>query len=253
MDLPLLLRGAKLARDEKSFRRSNELSTIERDALDKEANPKFSEQSKELKIILLTCCIGAIVQGWTQASIIGANLQWPHVLNVPDTSWRFGIVNAITYFSASFAGSWLSDPFNEYFTGRRGALFVAGVFTLVGSVGSAFTNSWQALLACRLVLGIGYGAKASVVPIFESEVAPPRIRGRLLVSWQTFTAVGILLSSAVNLLFHGPRDSDKDCPLDMNSTMDGDNWRCNVAWRLQIGSCLLPAIPLLVLAFVCSE
>ncbi|KAF2097111.1 hypothetical protein NA57DRAFT_77366 [Rhizodiscina lignyota] len=251
----LLLRGALLAQDEQRFKRGEYApSQIESAALDREEDPKFSEQTKELKVILLTCCVAAVVQGWSQASITGANLQWPVEFGLRkslcgpiDQIWIFGIVNAVTYFAASVLGAWVSDPFNEYFMGRRGALFVAALFTIGASIGSAFTVSWQTLFICRLFLGIGYGAKASVVPIFEGEVAPAQIRGRLLVSWQTFTAVGILLSSGFNLIFHAPgADKNDACNF-------ADGWRKEVAWRLQVGSTIIPAIPLLFLAFVCSE
>lgn len=66
------------------------------------------------------------------------------------------------------------------------------------------------------------GAKASVVLILESEVAPARIRGRLLVWWQTFTALGIFLGNAANVIL-------------------------NRSWRWQTGCAFIP------LVFVCSE
>ena len=177
--------------------------------------------------------MAAIAQGWDQASLTGANLLWPADLHVDikksqGARWIFGGVNAIAYFAASSAGAWLSDPLNEYFYGRRGALFVAGLFSFVGVVGSAFCHNWQALFGCRFLVGIGMGAKASVVPILESEVAPARIRGRLLVSWQTFTALGIFLGSAANIILHN-------------------------YWRWQTGSAFIPAVILLTLVFVCSE
>jgi hypothetical protein len=262
LDEELLVRGARLAQDDVLFKASGNLSRIEKEALRKEENPKLKEQSKELNIVLLTCCIGAIVQGWSQASIIGANLQWPYAFDLQEdykdlgtikNFWIFGGVNAITYFAASSIGAWLSDPLNEYFWGRRGALFIASFFTFAASIGSAFTYSWKTLFVCRLFLGIGYGAKASVVPIFESEVSPPNTRGKLLVSWQTFIAVGILLGSAVNLVFHGPQNVSPPGPAVLGYPVFDDNWRQNVAWRLQVASCAIPAIPLLFLAFSCSE
>jgi len=72
------------------------------------------------------------------------------------------------------------------------------------------------------------GAKASVVPIFESEIAPARIRGRLLVSWQTFTAFGIFLGNAANLIVRH-------------------------SWRWQTASGFIPALILLIMVFMCSE
>lgn len=232
VDVELLKRGALLARDRDEFMEDNILSSVERRALLREEKPKFWQQTRELKTVLLTCCIGAIVQGWAQTNINGANPFWPTDLGLDvDTTqgnWIFGLVNSSTFFAASLVGGWLSDPLNEHFFGRRGALAVAGIFSLAASIGSAYTQSWLALFFCRCLQGIGMGAKAAVVPIFESEVSPARIRGRLLVSWQTFTAFGIFLGSSFNLIF-------------------------NTSWRLQIGSAFIPTIPLLCLVSICSE
>ncbi|OCK80630.1 putative galactose-proton symport [Lepidopterella palustris CBS 459.81] len=236
LDVNLLIRGARLARDPELFEASGDLSNIERSALQREKTSGFWQQPKALRVIILTCCIGAIVQGWVQSSIAGANLQWPsefHLnvdINNPYTHdvWIFGAVNAITYFSASAVGAWLSDPLNEYVYGRRGAVFVAALFTFGFTIGSAYTRSWRSLFACRFGVGIGMGAKASVVPIWESEVAPARIRGRLLLTWQTFTALGIFLGNAANLVVYN-------------------------RWRLQIVSPVIPAVVLLVLVLVCYE
>ena len=64
VDVELLKRGALLARDQDGFMQEHQddLSLIEKKALLKEENPKLSEQTRELKVVLLTCCIGAIVQ-----------------------------------------------------------------------------------------------------------------------------------------------------------------------------------------------
>jgi hypothetical protein len=56
VDIELLKRGALLARDRDGFMEDHFLSSVERRALSREENPK------ELKAILLTCCIGAIIQ-----------------------------------------------------------------------------------------------------------------------------------------------------------------------------------------------
>jgi MFS family permease len=104
----------------------------------------------------------------------------PHNKN----TWIFGAVNAITYFSASIVGAYISDPLNGRFLGRRGALFVAGLFGFASVIGSAYSSNWKQLFTTQFLLAIGIGAKASIVPIFESEVLPASKRGRLLISWQ---------------------------------------------------------------------
>ena len=192
VDVDILIRGGRLARAEEIFKARGNLSDVENAALQKEKSTRFWEESKELRVILLACTMGSITQGWVQGAIVGANQSWPaafglsigsssHSEQQSDTAdiWKFGATNAIVYFAASFAGALLCDPLTEIFVGRRGALFVAGITTFTASIGSAFTHSWQALLACRFVLGVGMGAKSSVVPVYESEISPARLRGKL--------------------------------------------------------------------------
>lgn len=99
-------------------------------------------------------------------------------------------------------------------------------------VGSALCQTWQQLLACRAILGIGMGLKASVVPVFAAEVSPPHIRGSLVMNWQIMDALGIFLGFTANLAV---------------SRIGED------AWRWQTASSVLPTIVLLTLIFVCSD
>lgn len=89
-----------------------------------------------------------------------------------------------------------------------------------------------------------------MVPIFVSEAAPPNSRGRLLMSWRTFTVLGLLLGGSVNLVFHGPHDVYSQEMVDARSIAHGDVWRQKVAWRLQIA---FPAALLLCMLLICPE
>ena len=102
----------------------------------------------------------------TQGAIVGPNQAWPQAvrppLNVPDFSgqphahfsyrevFKFSATNAIVYFAASTVGAFLCDPLTHVFVGRRGAIFVAALFTFTASIGEGLVQSWQALFACRL-------------------------------------------------------------------------------------------------------
>lgn len=57
-----------------------------------------------------------------------------------------------------FSAGWISDPVNHYL-GRRGTIFVGGIFSLLAPIGSACTQHWGELVACRILLGIGMGLK----------------------------------------------------------------------------------------------
>lgn len=142
-----------------------------------------------------------------------------------------GLVNSGPYIGSAFLGCWISDPLNHYF-GRRGTIFFAAIFCFFPVIGSAFTQTWEQLLICRLLLGLGMGAKGSTVPIYAAENSPASIRGALVMSWQLWTALGIFLGTCANLAMVNV----------------GKN-----AWRLQLGSAMIPAIPLLFMIYLCPE
>ena len=130
-----------------------------------------------------------------------------------------------------YSGCWLSDPLNNYF-GRRGTIFVSAVFCLFSVIGSGVSQTWEQLLVTRLLLGIGMGCKASVIPIYAAENCPAAIRGGLVMSWQMWTAFGIFLGFTANLAVYNVGD---------------------IAWRLQLGSAFIPAVPLVVGVYFCPE
>lgn len=79
-------------------------------------------------------------------------------------------------------------------------------------------------------MGVGMGAKGSTVPIFAAENAPTSIRGALTMTWQLWTAFGIFLGFAANVVCiqFGGVDT----------------------WRFQLASAFIPAVPLLAVYFV---
>ncbi|KAF4508088.1 hypothetical protein G6O67_004515 [Ophiocordyceps sinensis] len=211
------------------------LTQTEFDALETERNHKWRLPMR-LFLTIATCSIGAAVQGWDQTGSNGANVFLPAAYGLdPHGSDRdsliVGVLNAGPYIGSAFLGCWLSDPLNNWF-GRRGAIFFSAHFCIWPVIGSALCRTWQQQLACRLLMGIGMGAKASTVPIYAAENSPASIRGALVMSWQMWTAFGIMLGTAFNLaVFYVP----------------------DINWRLMLGAPFLPAIPLVLLIYCCPE
>lgn len=116
--------------------------------------------------------------------------------------------------------------------GRKGTIFLAAIFSLLAPIGSALTQHWGQLVACRVLLGIGMGLKEVTVPVYSAENAPTNIRGGLVMSWQVWTAFGIFLGTCANLIVANVGD---------------------IAWRLQLGSAFIPAVPLLLGVYFCPE
>lgn len=165
--LPMLRKGALLAQDPDNLENlggDEELSDEEKHVLRMEKEHKWRLPWK-LYMTIVTCAIGAAVQGWDQTGSNGANLFFPAVYGIGNKdsvhdTLIVGLVNAGPYIGSAVLGCWLSDPINNWI-GRRGVIFVSANFCLWPVIGSAFCHRWPEQLVCRLLMGIGMGVKAS--------------------------------------------------------------------------------------------
>ncbi|KAJ9127315.1 hypothetical protein QFC24_000722 [Naganishia onofrii] len=164
-------KGALLAQNPTTFEQLDELTQSDKERIHHENTHRWS-QPMTLYLTIAICSLGSN----------GANLSFPREFGIAGETgtdpWIVGIVNAAPYLAASIVGCWLSDPLNNYF-GRRGTIFLTALCLIASPIASGFTKSWQALFACRLVLGLGMGTKGSTVPVFAAENSPTVIRGAL--------------------------------------------------------------------------
>ncbi len=93
---------------------------------------------------------------------------------------------------AGIAG-WLSDRF-----GRRRVLILAAALFAVSSLAAALPRTLAEFVAARLLAGVATGIASVLAPLYISENAPARIRGRLVTLDQLAIVIGILLSYIVN-------------------------------------------------------
>ncbi|RXW19746.1 hypothetical protein EST38_g6115 [Candolleomyces aberdarensis] len=237
----LFTKGALIAQNPGEFESMPDLSEEEKEFIRRETTHRWS-QSRDLYLTIVICSLAAAVQGWDQTGSNGANLSFPQEFglrgadgivlpNQDRNDWIIGLINAGPYIATCLIGCWLTDPLNYYF-GRRGTLFWCGIFCTFSVIGQAFAQTWEQLFVCRLLLGLGMGPKATTSPVFAAENVPANIRGGLVMSWQLWTAFGIMLGFSANLALQGVGD---------------------IAWRLEIGSAFLPAVPLTIGIYFCPE
>lgn len=236
---PILKKGALLAQNPKDFENIPELDEADKEVIRREKTHKWT-QPRDLYMTVIVCSLAAAVQGWDQTGSNGANLSFPIEFgisteagtpNATNHEWIVGLINSGPYIASCLLGCWLTDPLN-HFLGRRGTLFFCGIFCIFAVIGQGLAQTWPQLLVCRLLLGLGMGPKATTSPVFAAENTPASIRGGLVMSWQLWTAFGIMLGFTANLIFFQVGD---------------------IAWRLQLGSAFLPAVPLTIGIYFCPE
>jgi SP family arabinose:H+ symporter-like MFS transporter len=103
----------------------------------------------------------------------------------------------------SLIGGWPSE-----FFGRRKTLLWVGILYLVSAVGSALSPEVYSFMASRFIGGLGIGISTVVAPMYISEIAPPKYRGRLTGMFQFNIVFGILVAFLSNSLLRGTGEND---------------------------------------------
>ncbi|KAG8408620.1 hypothetical protein J3458_019645 [Metarhizium acridum] len=185
---------------------------------------------KALYYTIALCSLGSAIQGWDNTGANGANLSFPKEFGIEHNSWLIGCINAApTLFG--LLSSWAADPVNNLL-GRRGTVFVTGLFCIFPVLGQGFTRNWWELLICRLLMGLGMGIKISTIPVYTAEVSPASIRGGLVTSFQMWVSFGMFIGYATNLIFYKVG---------------------RLAWRFQLAAAFAPAIPVVICVWWCPE
>ena len=92
---------------------------------------------------------------------------------------------------------WIADKF-----GRRMALFVNAVIVVIGGALQAGSVAIPMFIVFRFVTGWGTGALVALVPLYQSEISPPKIRGLLVGSHGVLLCCGYSIASWVGLGFY---------------------------------------------------
>ena len=103
-----------------------------------------------------------------------------------------GFMTAMLEFGA-FVGC-LFFPYLADRISRKWGLTVATFFFCVGAIMQTAASDYGTLVAGRTIGGIGVGTLALGAPLYISEIAPPNLRGSLLVLESLSIVIGAILA-----------------------------------------------------------
>jgi SP family arabinose:H+ symporter-like MFS transporter len=184
--------------------------------------------NSKLIIWSIVVALGGLLFGMDVAVISGAEQEIQRLWQLSDVVHGQAIASALygTIIGALFGGI----PAEKY--GRKRILIAVGVLFLVSAVGSALAPEVISFMVFRFLGGLGVGASSVVAPMFISEIAPAKNRGKLVATFQFNIVFGILLAYLSNYLLS-------------NSGED--------AWRWMLGILAFPAILFIVSMFFVPE
>ncbi len=167
-----------------------------------------------------------------------------------DNSLTEELANSIKGFTISSAliGCIIGGAIGGYISqniGRKRGLLIAAILFFISALGSAipdkidiFGSVFSSFIFYRIIGGIGVGIASMLSPIYIAEIAPAKIRGRL-VSYNQFAIIfGMLVVYFVNYFIAKGQATE---------------WINSVGWRYMFGSELIPASLFILFLFFVPE
>jgi MFS transporter, SP family, arabinose:H+ symporter len=140
--------------------------------------------------------LGGLLFGFDTAVISGTTAA---LTQQYDLSPKFLGITVASALWGTVIGSMLAGFPGERF-GRRDSLRIMAVLYMISGLGCAFAWSWPSLVAFRFLGGLGIGGSSVLGPMYIAEIAPARLRGRLVGVFQFNVVFGILLAYFSNYI-----------------------------------------------------
>lgn len=113
-----------------------------------------------------------------------------------DGDYKDGAIQALVvaiYEIGCLIGSFFIIAFGDKL-GRRKSVLVGTVWMLIGTAIQTASTTMGQLIVGRIVTGLGNGMNTSSIPVWQSEMAPPKIRGFLVLFEGALITGGIMVS-----------------------------------------------------------
>ena len=176
----------------------------------------------------LASAMGGFLFGFDTAVISGGEQEIQRYWNLGDIMLGQMVAMALygTIIGAIFGG------YPAQRLGRKKALIWIAALFLISAAGSALAPSVYWLKFFRFIGGLSIGASSVVAPMYISEIAPAKYRGRLTALFQFNIVLGILIAYFSNYL--------------IGTGIEG-------SWRWMLGVEVVPASIFLILVFFIPE
>lgn len=177
---------------------------------------------------VLTSALAGFLFGFDTVVISGAEQKIQALWNLG--AGMHGIAMASALYGTvigSLIGGWPTDRY-----GRRATLLWIGVLYLISAIGTALAGDVYSFIIARMIGGLGIGISTVVAPLYISEIAPPKYRGRLAGMFQFNIVFGILIALGSNWLLAGTGKND---------------------WRWMLGVAAFPSLLYTVFCFAIPE
>ncbi|KAF1993779.1 putative transporter [Amniculicola lignicola CBS 123094] len=190
--------------------------------------------SKAAWLISITVSLGGLLFGYDTGYISSVLVTIGRSLGNPLSSSEQELVTSLTSGGALVGAVFAGLVADKY--GRKLPIWCACVVFVIGTLLQTAAYHLPQFAVGRFVVGLGVGSAAMIVPLYISELAPAKYRGRMVAFNNMSVTFGQLLASAVGAGF-----------------AQVGNPESSQAWRATVGIGAAPALLLAGLLFMCPE
>ncbi len=181
------------------------------------------QNTKYILFLTSVAALGGFLFGYDTAVISGTTDFLQERFGLSDFELGWACASAlIGCIIGSAAAGYFSDRF-----GRRKILIVAAILYTISAIGSAIPLNLTQLSIARIIGGVGVGAASLLSPLYIAEIAPEKIRGRLVTLVQFAILTGMIVVYYVNSKIAAAGSLE---------------WNVQAGWRWMFGSETLPAV-----------
>lgn len=219
------------------------------------ATQQNTQSSSYITMLTIVAALGGMLFGWDTAVISGTVSSLdsyfisPLGLGEYEANSLLGTLVSSALIGCIIGGA-MAGTLSQRF-GRKKMLIVSAALFFISALGSAFPeigfysiaseDANQALpqfIFYRILGGVGVGMASMLSPLYIAEIAPAKIRGRLVSFNQMAIVTGIIVVYFVNYLI---------------SLQGDDSWIQTLGWRYMFASEMLPAAIFFGLLFTVPE
>ncbi|KAI7905351.1 general substrate transporter [Cokeromyces recurvatus] len=189
---------------------------------------------KPVYLYATIAAIGGFVCGYDTGSISG-------IILLPTFQKQYFINNSLPYYESMLLTSFLATSmcgafFSGYFCdriGRKYSMILASILLWLGILCQILGLNISLIIFGRLMGGLGTGIMTNAIPLYQTEIAPPNIRGRLISIFSLLVSFGQMMGYFVTF----------------GSSYLQSHWCWRLPWLMQLVICFIYIIAICFLPF----
>jgi len=148
--------------------------------------------NKKLIFYAFVAALGGLLFGFDTAVVNGALEFFRDYLQLEADSFMEGWAVSSALLGCAVGAITIGKFGDKY--GRRFMLRIMALFIFISAIGTGLAIGINSFVAMRIIGGLGVGGASVLSPMYISEIAPAKVRGRLTVTFQLAIVIGILVA-----------------------------------------------------------